>query len=53
MMETHNILGGNYKMAIFRALTSVKINALQVTISYKLGFGVEIGAEALSVFFEQ
>jgi len=23
-METHNLLGGNYKMAIFRTLTSVK-----------------------------
>ena len=53
MMETHNILGGNYKIAIFRTLTSVKINALHVTISYKLGFGVEIDAEVLREFFEQ
>ena len=53
MMETRNILGGNYKIAIFRTLTSVKINALQVAISYKLGFGAEIDAEVLSEFFEQ
>jgi hypothetical protein len=44
------MLGGNYKMAIFRTLTSVKMNALQVTVSYKLGFAVEIDAEVLNEF---
>jgi len=40
-------------MTIFRTLTLVKINALQVTISYKLGFAVEIYAEVLNEFFGQ
>jgi hypothetical protein len=53
MMKTHNSLGGNYKITIFRTLTSVKINALQVTINYKLGFVVEKDAEVLNEFFGQ
>jgi hypothetical protein len=53
MMETHNMLGGNYKMVIFRTLTWVKINALQVTISYKRGFAVEIDAVVLNDFCGQ
>jgi hypothetical protein len=52
-MKTHNLLGGNYKMAIFRNLTSVKIKALQVTISNKLGFAVDMDAEVLNEFFGQ
>jgi hypothetical protein len=53
MMKTHNLLGGNYKITIFRTLTLVKINALQVSISYKLGFTEEIDAEVLNEFFRQ
>jgi hypothetical protein len=53
MMITHNLLGGNCKITIFGTLTSVKINALQVTINYKLGFAVEIDAEVLNEFFGQ
>jgi len=52
-METHILLRENYKLAIFRTLTSVESYCFQVTSRYKLGFAVERDAEVLDKFSMQ